>query len=117
MRGEPTVVHLIAYLAGLPYHGSPLSLLNCPQPTWGHAHPKSININVGWLTSLIGGERPGGNKFVCRGGGNKLVYVLQEVYKDITHCSKPPAMFIECRGMLQNCCNMRLTMTNMVDLN
>ena len=73
---------------------------------WGHAHPKSIDINVGWTTSLIGGERPGGSKFACRGawkGRNKLAYVLQEVYEHITHRSKPPAMFVEYRGMLQEC--------------
>jgi len=29
-----------------------------------HAHPKSIGIGVMWPTSLVGGERPGGNEFV-----------------------------------------------------
>ena len=35
----------------------------------------------------------------------------------MTHCSKPPAMFIECRGMLQECWNVRLTVINKVDFN
>jgi len=35
--------------------------------TWQYAHPKSIDIDVGWPTSLTGGERPGGSEFACGG--------------------------------------------------
>jgi len=41
------MVHLLAYLAGLPHHGSPLLFPTCPQP---YTCPKSININMGWPT-------------------------------------------------------------------
>jgi len=62
--GEPTAVHLPAYLAGLPNHGSPLLFPSCPRThTQLHAHPKSIDIGVVWPTSLAGRERPGGNEF------------------------------------------------------
>ena len=56
------MVRFLAYLAGLPHHGSPLSFPTCPQPI--HP-PESIDIDMRWPTSLTGGERPGGNEFGC----------------------------------------------------
>jgi len=64
--GKPTAVHLPAYLAGLPNHGSPLLFSLCPQTHIQlHAHLKSININIVWPTFLAGGERR--NEFACGG--------------------------------------------------
>ena len=40
------MARLIAYLAGLPHHGSPLVFPTCSNP---HALPKSIDINIGGL--------------------------------------------------------------------
>ena len=31
------------------------------------AVPRSIDIDIGWPTSLVGGERPGGSEFGCVG--------------------------------------------------
>ena len=35
-------------------------LLRAPN---SYARPKSVDIEIGWPTSLTGGERPGGNEF------------------------------------------------------
>ena len=32
-----------------------------------YAHAKSIDVDIEWPTSLIGGERPGSNEFWCQG--------------------------------------------------
>ena len=32
-----------------------------------YARPESINIKMRWPTSLVGGERPSGDKFGCKG--------------------------------------------------
>ena len=43
---------------GSPHRGSPLMFLSAPTHD-----PKSMNIDVGWPTSLIGGERRCGSEF------------------------------------------------------
>ena len=53
---------LLACLAGVRYHGSPMMFSTWLKPT--HL-PKSIDIDIGWPTSLVGGERPGGSEFGC----------------------------------------------------
>jgi len=53
---------LLVYLAGVRYHGSPMMFSTCQNP---HTLPKSIDIDTGWPTSLVGGERPGGSEFGC----------------------------------------------------
>jgi len=59
---------VLAYLVGLPHHGSPLLFATFPKTrTQPHAHPKSVDIGVVWPTSLVGGERPGGNDFALGG--------------------------------------------------
>ena len=47
------MVHHLTYLVGLPYHGSPdvfYYLGSTP-----HTLPKSINVDIVWPTSLVGG--------------------------------------------------------------
>jgi len=61
---ETTLVCLFTYLAGLPYHGSPLIFPTGSQPTNPSPTPRSIDIDIGWPTSLVGGERPVCSKFV-----------------------------------------------------
>jgi hypothetical protein len=58
------MARFLAYLAGPPHHGLPSHFLPAPNP---HARPKSIEIDMGWPTSLTGGERPGGDEFGCKG--------------------------------------------------
>jgi hypothetical protein len=43
-----------------------MGLLSCFLPAPTHK-PRSIDISVGWPTSFIGGERPGGSEFGCVG--------------------------------------------------
>jgi len=53
---------------------SPLLVPTCPQPKQGGTrarHLKSIDIDVEWPTSLIGGERPGGSAFAGGGASNE----------------------------------------------
>jgi hypothetical protein len=61
--GEPIMAPLLTYLAGLP-----LCFLPTPNP---QARPKIHRhrywVAIGWPTSLIGGERPGGSEFGCVG--------------------------------------------------
>jgi len=51
--------NLLTHLVRLRQHGSLLLFTTCPQPV----RLKSIDIEIGWPTSLTGGERPGGNEF------------------------------------------------------
>ena len=44
--------------------GLPLCFLSVPNP---QCLLKPTEIDVGWPTSLVGGERPGGSKFGCVG--------------------------------------------------
>jgi len=53
------MIRFLAYLAGLPSRFLPA--LN------PYGRPKSIDIDMGWPTSLAGGERPGGEESGCQG--------------------------------------------------
>ena len=44
--------------------GSPIPWVS-PDVFYPDTLPKSINIDMGWPTSLIGGDRPGGSKLRC----------------------------------------------------
>ena len=58
------MAHLLAYLAGLPHMGLPSWFLAAPN---SYSLPNSIDIDIGWPTSLTRGERPGGDEFGCKG--------------------------------------------------
>ena len=61
--GKPIMAPLLTYLAGLP-----LYFLPAPNPQdRPKIHRHRHWVAMGWPTSLVGGERPGGSEFGCVG--------------------------------------------------
>jgi len=64
--------------------------------------PRSNDIDIGWPTSLVGGERPGGSEFGCVGTEKKneisqQIYSKEDVNEVLTFLTCLAA-FVEARG-------------------